>query len=533
MRIHLCVLLASLLVGSALAEPTTPTQNESWTATQWLQSYYDDVKQNGDLEARRETLEAAAAAEDLTPDLEQKIQAELGFVLDLQGHPIAAVQAFEVAARGPDPDIAQAATAQREAVTAAAVHQAHLEIEDGAFAAASRSLDLAEAAGLDAETVATERAQLDVTWKATDEGARAERALRLPPPEPDLEPPPPGPGQYLDAAMAAVSAGDWDIADAELDAAAAAGADPQTVELYRGYADKGRKQDFDAGKHFRQAARGENKAIAKQAKAELRHTKKPVWADVYGEGFGWARLWPESQVFDDFVGSLRLRGYLHPFVNVDFDPYVFFQVSGDARSRQDGGRLSLNQPLIYADNAAIMGGGLLLRFWERRISVWGQAGAAFPWVKRTGADAVQLDAQAGVAFNFATKDCWPSWGTPAYLTAKFCSEFYGDAVYRNRPYHNVFFTARGRFALHYLVTGPVVWGPLVEVRFGKDAINDYWANLVDAGVAYRWRLMGPFGIDVMVGAHAGSYLGLFRVDDLPDPPGYVDLRLSIAGYAAF
>ena len=543
--------LSAISWGKAPPTSATPARGlEPLEPDERLEEYNDGRDDLEDAEVLLELLDEAEAEWKAAGDPVQRIDIERGFV-GLEGDDIAAAgEAFRRATRGPDKALAARAEAELGGLVwhflDLSVKYTHL----GQLVEADDALVTAAELGGDPQKVAYERAYLaGLAGSEEDAIARLEEAA-VGPNEPirkqaELELAyrggggpwiPPESYEHLVAAIAFIEAKKWDEADDSLDQAVAAEGDLQTMEMYRGYVDKGRGDDFAARKHFRMVTEGENEPLAKQARAELRYAKKPLWADVYGEGFGWARVWPEEQEFDDFVGTLRVRGYLHPFPRFDFDPYIFFQLSGDVRSRQDGGPLTLNQPLIYADNTAILGGGLLLRFWQSRVSLWGQVGAAFPWVKANDAAAVQLDAQAGIAVNFSTPGCLPEPGKasrPAYLTAQFCGEFYADAVYRNRPYHNVFFSARGRAALHYLVTGPVAWSPVLEARFGKDVLNDYWANLFDWGIGHRWRLMGPVGIDLMVGAHAGTYLGLFRVDPLPTPPGYVDLRLSIAGYMSF
>ena len=71
---------------------------------------------------------------------------------------------------------------------------------------------------------------------------------------------------------------------------------------------------------------------------------------------------------------------------------------------------------------------------------------------------------------------------------------YAEAVWVSRFENNVLTMGRGRIAFTALVTGPIAWQPIAEVRVLKDINNDYWNNLADAWdamAAPRTRRSGP------------------------------------------
>ena len=480
-------------------------------------------------------------------DYAQRIAIERGYLGLDDGDPLAAGRAFKGALEGDDTGLSLRAEAEllklQRHFRTLAVQNTHL----GDIARADTAYRTAEALGADRQLMEYERAYIagldgdeekvvELLAQASEgpnEAVGTQAAFELAARTGTAGGGPPESQAHISAFLEHRDAERWDEADDELDLAEEKGASSQVIDLYRGYLDKAQKNDFAARKHFQEAAQGEDEALAKQARAELRYTAKPLWADVYAEGFGWARLWPEARRFDDFTGLIRVRGYLHPFPKVAFDPYIFFQLSGDVRSRQESAPEFGGGPLIYADNSALLGGGLLLRVWKGRISFWGQVAAAFPWVKLDTAPAVDVDVQVGAAISFASEGCRPPDGAPAYVAALLCAEFYADTLVRNRPYPNIFFTARGRLGLHYLVTGPVAWSPLIELRHAVNTSDDLWANLIDVGLMHRWRLMAPIGVDVAVGVHGGSMYVVVGDDATPPNLGYVDLRLQISAYAAF
>ena len=524
--------------SEALSDPVPPPLVDE----PWLEEFAEERDDGADIETLEMILDDLEQDED-----PQRIAIERGYLALDDGDPLAAGRAFLAAQTGEDEGLSTRATAEllklQRHFRNLAVQNTHL----GDIARADTAFRTAEALGADRQFMQYERSYiagldgdeekvaelLAAASEGPNEAVGTQAAYELAARTGIGIGGPPESQEHILAYIEHRDAERFDEADAELDLAEEKGANSQLIELYRAYLDKAKKDDFAARKHLREVANGEDEDLAKQARAELRYTAKPVWADLYGEGFGWARVWPEDKVFDDFTGTVRVRGYLHPFQKIAFDPYIFFQLSGDVRSRQDGGPTFGGGPLIYADNSAMLGGGLLLRVWKHRITFWGQVAAAFPWVKLATASDVQLDVQAGAAISFSSEGCRPPDGKPAYVAAHWCAEFYGDTVYRNRPYHNLFFSARGRVGLHYLVTGPVAWAPIIEARFSKDVIDDYWANLIDFGLMHRWRLMSPLGIDVVVGVHSGTLLGLYRDTPPPANLGYIDFRLQLSAYVAF
>ena len=81
----------------------------------------------------------------------------------------------------------------------------------------------------------------------------------------------------------------------------------------------------------------------------------------------------------------------------------------------------------------------------------------------------------------------------------------------------------------WLVTGPVAWGPVAEVRLAGEA-REAWRSTVSAGAGHRWRLLAPFGADLLLTFQTGRHLA-------PRPDGraaaFSDLRLEAATFVEF
>jgi hypothetical protein len=110
---------------------------------------------------------------------------------------------------------------------------------------------------------------------------------------------------------------------------------------------------------------------------------------------------------------------------------------------------------------------------------------------------------------------------------------YGESVYVSRYDDNVVGLLRPRAAAAYLVTGPVAWQVVTEVRAAKDIHNDYYNNFLEAGAGQRFRLLSPGRVDLLLSVHEGSYLGVHHIEPAPRSLGYTDLRLEASTYLEF
>lgn len=317
------------------------------------------------------------------------------------------------------------------------------------------------------------------------------------------------------------------------------GAESQQIDLELGWLHK-YLGEFDDARVYFKAARddGYDEEKSRVARSELRTLTRLFWGDVYAEGYGWHRFAP-TPTTTNFVPLLRVRGYIHPVPTLDLDPYVYFRISRDFASRASDPLTGF--PVILADNTMSFGVGVQFRFWERRVAIWAQLGPVFHLVPRIDRPRAELEARAGIALGLEAPSCHPAaLRKGAKLIFEPCADVYGSAVWIGRSgtqflpsRHNVYFFVRGRVGFHYLVTGPVGWGPFVEARLLADVNGDYYNNLADFGVGHRWRLLEPFGLDLLLGIHAGSYLGRQNRDPAPTPLTYAELRLLLVTYIKF
>lgn len=320
-------------------------------------------------------------------------------------------------------------------------------------------------------------------------------------------------------------------AEASFEAAARAGADPQLVALELAYLALERSDTQRGRQQLLAASRGPDAARSAQAQKELASlgTRDPItrtgWADIYAEAFGWTRRVGATHE-SDLVPTLRVRGFATLSQELDLHLYLFGQITRDAASRSAG---ASGLPLIYADNSAIVGPGMLLRLWQRRIGLFAQVGPALELVDQSKRR-VSFDARAGLHLGLESKDCWPAAQGDSRWRFVSCEELYGEATYVSRYQHDVIAFLRGRASLSVAVTGPLEWQLTGELRAGADTNGEYYNNFVDAGLGPRLRLLAPIRLDLMFAPHVGSYLGRHHLDPLPSPTHYVDLRAQAATY---
>jgi hypothetical protein len=334
----------------------------------------------------------------------------------------------------------------------------------------------------------------------------------------------------LDRAYRHLAQRDLQAARLAFAAAADAGAPAQQVALELGYLALADRNLAQARHHFTEASHGPDPTLARRGNAEAGGLPRHLWADLYAESFGWSRS-RASVPSDDLVTMARARAFLRPALTLDLQVYAFAQATRDVASR---GRGPSGVPEIYADNFALLGAGVLFRFWNGRAATFAQLGPAIDLLE-TSQNRVTFDVRAGGMLALSSMGCGGGASTGARSRWRLipCAESYVEATYVSRFNHNAVAVGRVRAGATYLVTGPVAWQLLAEGRAATDRNHDYYNNFADAGLVQRWRLGGRVPLDVNVGTHAGSYFGVAGRDPAPDHLGYVDLRLVASTYLGF
>lgn len=329
--------------------------------------------------------------------------------------------------------------------------------------------------------------------------------------------PVPDAAAWLSTAYQRKARGDLGGASAAFRAARAAGAEPQRVALELAYTQLALGDTAGARDELVTASRGPDAGLADQARRQLALLPGAWWGDVYAEAFGWHRA-RGAAGSTDLVPTLRVRAMRRLAPSLELDAYVFAQATRDTASRTVGA-----VPQIYADDRALAGGGVLARFWRRRLGVFAQLGPAVPLI---GGAQLALDVRAGGYLAAATGAC-------AQRGRATCAELYAEAVYTSRFDHDVQGLVRGRLARAYLDTGAVSWQLFAEARAAADRNGDYYNNLVDVGAGPRWLLRARIPVDVLLGGHVGSYLGRANRDPAPRSLGYADVRILATTYVEF
>lgn len=334
--------------------------------------------------------------------------------------------------------------------------------------------------------------------------------------------------RLLDEGYQLKQAGDLEGALAAFERARGLGADAQRIALELGYLQAVRGRLEEAHQGFTEASVGPDSLLARQARRELESLPKHLWVDLYLDTLGWSRVFG-SEVPEDLVPVLRGRVFVRPSLNLDLHFYLFTQITRDVASRGQG---SLGFPEIYADNYTLTGLGVLTRFWSRRAGLFVQAGPAFNLLD-DGRRRVSFEARAGLYFGVESAGCRPRPVPGVGLLLAPCADAYGESVYVSRFNHNVLGLLRGRAALGWLHTGPLLWQALLDARASADRLGHYYNNQADAAVGHRWRLLTPFPLDVQLALHEGRYFGRHSVDPLPVPSRFTDLRLQASTYLEF
>jgi hypothetical protein len=350
--------------------------------------------------------------------------------------------------------------------------------------------------------------------------------VRSSPPAPQAVPPPAppqwSPHQWFTEAYRLRAVKDYAGAARAFEEARRAGGSGQRVDMELGYLALQRQRPGDAKPRFEAAAHGEDAAMAKQARAELKNLPARFWGELYADAVGWYRFSPFTNA--DLVPTLRLRALVRPSLNVDFHLYLFGQVTRDVASTGIGPGSSA---VVFADDFAMLGAGALFRFWGARLGVFAQGGVAFDLIN-DGQKVVQPELRGGIFGAMSSAKCFPQPNQPA---SGFCGELYFEGIYVYRFNNNAILFARPRVGYTLFRTGPIAWQPMIEARAAVDTNGEYWNNFGEGGVVHRWRLLSPVAFDVILGIHGGGYFGrATAANPLPPSLGYAEARLVIATY---
>jgi hypothetical protein len=318
-------------------------------------------------------------------------------------------------------------------------------------------------------------------------------------------------------------------ADDDFARARAAGADPQRVAMELGYLASERGEADDAQLHFQEALHGPDADIAEAAHRELAVGPRHLWADVYAEALGWAPTAGGHLLPATVVPTVRARAFWRPVLDLDLHLYAYAQATRDTASTAG---VAVGIPVIYADDYGLFGAGVRFRLWEGRIGLFAQAGPAVDLLPGSKSP-VLFDARAGFDLFAETPRCAPPPRHDVSAAFEPCAEVYAEVTYASRFDNNVFAFARPRAGFTYLMTGPVAWQLVGEVRVAKDINADYYNNFADAGGGPRFRLLSPFRLDLLATADGGTYFGLHGRDPAPHPLAYGAIRLEAATYLEY
>lgn len=306
--------------------------------------------------------------------------------------------------------------------------------------------------------------------------------------------------------------------------ARAKGFDPQRVDLELAYLALDRGDSSSARQQLETVASGPDGALAGQARAQLDLFPKRLRRDLYADGYGWRGVSGNTHVANT-VPTLRLRAHYRPWLDHELSLYLYAQGTRDVASQ--GGAL----PKIYSDNYALVGPGVLLPLWNRRVGLFAQAGAAFNLVD-DGRSRTAFDARGGAFTGLESSGCLPGGRVAVRLELRPCADLYAEAVWLSRFENDVVVFARGRAGTAWLVTGPVDWHLLLEARGAANRLAANGDDFVEGGVWHRWRLLRPLRLDALVGVNSGRTVEIAGKRPLR-PGSYTELRFQLVTFLEF
>jgi tetratricopeptide (TPR) repeat protein len=349
---------------------------------------------------------------------------------------------------------------------------------------------------------------------ASDDGglaAKVRAALKLPPdlrrrPSPEAPAPAPGPDAkemgersykagYLQDALKYFQAA---YEDDPLDFA---------VMLRLGWTYNMLHDDARALNWFGLARRSPDAAIAAEANRAYRNLRTDaarfrtsVWLFPF-----YSSRWKDVFSYGQVKAEMRLG-------RLPFRPYLSVRFIGDTR-RTTGEAM----PQYLSETAFLVAAGIVTRPWHG-ITLWGEAGQAVSYLRRSDRGRMTPDYRGGAAFGRGAGHALggeaPGWFADTYEDAVFVSRFNNDLL----------LYSQNRAGVTMPSVGPLRWQVYLNGNFTTDARREYWANFVETGPGLRFRIEGlPEALVFSVNALRGVYT---RNEGNPRRPDYDDLRVG-------
>jgi tetratricopeptide (TPR) repeat protein len=195
-----------------------------------------------------------------------------------------------------------------------------------------------------------------------------------------------------------------------------------------------------------------------------------------------------------------------------FRPYLSVRFIGD--TRQTTGEA---MPQYLSETAFLVAAGIATRPWHG-ITLWGEAGQAVSYLRRSDRGRMTPDYRGGAAFGRGAGHALDG------EAAGWFADTYEDAVFVSRFNNGLLLYSQNRAGITMPQVGRLRWQFYVNGNFTTDARREYWANFVEAGPGLRFRIEGlPEALVFSVNALRGVYT---RNEGNPRGPNYNDLRVG-------
>jgi len=314
--------------------------------------------------------------------------------------------------------------------------------------------------------------------------------------------------------------GELQAAAASFEAARALAPRDRAIALQLGYIYDRLGMHKKAEEAFREALDSQDPKVRLDAATALQavmQANRSWYLDLYASPFYTSR-------FDNFIGVLEGRLGWKPDADLPLSVYLGGSVTRDSRSQ--GG----TQPIIFSDNVAMSGVGVLWQPRYAHFNVRAEANIAVPLVEGQASYKARSDFRAiGSYYNRFDGRLWGPLGLVTLGSVKgerFFSDIDGSLGYYSRYNHNIIAYLQVREGMRMLTIGPSQVFGYLKYNLAKDTHRDFYNNLGEGGAGVELRPNKAINSSLRVEYLHGAYFGIAR-DPNPYNANYNDFRVTL------
>jgi tetratricopeptide (TPR) repeat protein len=316
--------------------------------------------------------------------------------------------------------------------------------------------------------------------------------------------------------------GDLQSAADSFEAARAVAPRDYSLALQLGYTYERLGKQTQAKDAFRAALDSPDQQVRLNAVIALKsltQENRRWYFDLYGSPLYMSRFGDGIAIFQGHLGW-------KPAPELPLSLYLGGEVTRDTRSQ--GGAL----PIIFSDNVALVGTGILYQPRHSHFNLRAEANAALPLISDNSTYAYSARSDYRVIGSYYNRFDGKLWGPVGLLTLarargeRLFSDLDGSAGYYSRYNNNGIAYLQNREGLRLWTIGHSQTFGYLKYDLAKDTHRDFYNNFGEGGAGMEFRPDKTVNLGLRFEYLRGSYFGIAREPN-PYRPNYNDFRVML------